>query len=171
LCYFVYLGTALTLSEVRSMLPSGMTAHVAEPAEQQRLLALLPEAKTVVRLLVGACSCDLVRHRHSESREDERHHRERYRRLGGERPAMIAALERHRRGAGIRPPRGGWPKALADLVAEHARNAGPSLYLLRFLPEPTPASPPAPVRHLSLALVLAAPDRWLEEGVPILVSR
>ena len=86
---------------------------------------------------------------------------------------MIAALERHRRGAGIRPPHGGWPRALADLVAEHARNAGPSLYLLRFLPEPTAAPPPPPAaaRHLSLALVLAAPDRWLDEGVPILVSR
>ena len=153
------------------MLPRGMTAHVAERSEQQELLALLPEARTVVRLLVGACSCDLVRHRHSESREDERHHRERYRRLGGGRPAVIAALERHRLGAGIRPPPGGWPQALADLVAEHARNAGPSLYLLRFLPEPPSASLPAAARQLSLALVLAAPDRWLDEGVPILVSR
>jgi hypothetical protein len=153
------------------MLPRGMTADVAERSEQQELLPLLPDARTVVRLLVGACSCDLVRHRHSESREDERHHRERYRRLGGARPAVIAALERHRRGAGIRPPHGGWPRALADLVAEHARNAGPSLYLLRFLPEPPLASPLAATQHLLLALVLAAPDRWLEEGVPILVSR
>src|SRR6266496_712059 len=110
------------------MLPLGMTADLAERSEQEQLLALLPEARTVVRLLVGACSCDLVRPRHSESREDERHHRERYRRLGGARPAVIAALERHRRGAGIRPPQGGWPRALADIVAEHARNAGPSLY-------------------------------------------
>jgi hypothetical protein len=171
LCYFISLATPLTLSEVRSMLPQGMTAHVAERSEQEQLLALLPEARTVVRLLVGACSCDLVRHRHSDWREDERHHRERYRRLGGGRPAVIAALERHRRGAGIRPPHGGWPRALADLVAEHARNAGPSLYLLRFLPEPSPPSPPAAARHLLLSLVLAAPDRWLEEGVPILVSR
>jgi hypothetical protein len=153
------------------MLPRGMTAHVAEPAEQQHLLALLPEARTVVRLLVGACSCDLVRHRHTESKEDERHHRERYRRLGGARPAVIAALERHRRGAGIRPPPGGWPRALADLVAEHARNAGPSLYLLRFLPEAPRAGPPPAARHLSLGLVLADPDRWLSEGAPILVSR
>jgi hypothetical protein len=171
LCYFISLVTPLTLSEVRSMLPRGMTADVAERSEQQELLPLLPEARTVVRLLVGACSCDLVRHRHSESREDERHHRERYRRLGGTRPAVIAALERHRLGAGIRPPHGGWPRALADLVAEHARNAGPSLYLLRFLPEPPRAPPPAATRQLSLALVLAAPDRWLDEGVPIMVSR
>jgi hypothetical protein len=170
LCYFLYLATPLTLSEVRSMLPRGMSAHVAEPAEQQELLALLPDARTVVRLLVGACSCDLVRRRHTESREDERHHRERYRQLGGARPEVIAALERHRRGAGVRPPSGGWPRALADLVAEHARNAGPSLYLLRFLPEPPRASPSA-ARQLSLGLVLAAPDRWLDEGVPILVSR
>jgi hypothetical protein len=171
LCYFLSLATPLTLSEVRSMLPRGMTAHVAERSEQEQLLALLPEARTVVLLLVGACSCDLVRQRHSESREDERHLRERYRRLGGARPAVIAALERHRRGAGIRPPHGGWPRALADLVAEHARNAGPSLYLLRFLPEAPRASPPAAARHLSLALVVAAPDRWLDEGVPIVVSR
>jgi hypothetical protein len=171
LCYFISLATPLTLSEVRSMLPQGMAAHVAERSEQEQLLALLPEARTVVLLLVGACSCDLVRLRHSESREDERLHRERYRRLGGGRPAVIAALERHRRGAGIRPPHGGWPRALADFVAEHARNAGPSLYLLRFLPEPSPPPPLAAARHLSLSLVLAAPDRWLEEGVPILVSR
>jgi hypothetical protein len=171
LCYFVYLATPLTLSEVRSMLPRGLTAHVAEPAEQQHLFALLPEARTVVRLLVGACSCDLVRQRHSESKEDERLHRERYRRLGGARPALIAALDRHRRGAGIRPPPGGWPQALAALVAEHARNAGPSLYLLRFLPEPPRDSPPPAARHVSLGLVVAAPDSWLAEGVPILVSR
>jgi hypothetical protein len=171
LCYFVYLATPLTLSEVRSMLPPGMSAHVAEPAEQRHLLALLPEARTVVRLLVGGCSCDLVRHRQSESREDERHHRERYRRLGGARPAVIAALERHRRGAGIRPPRGGWPRALADLVAEHARNAGPSIYLLRFLPEAPSDLPPPAVRHISLGLVVATPDSWLAEGIPILVSR
>ena len=171
MCYFIDLATPLTLSEVRSMLPRGMVAHVAEPAEQQQLLGLLPEGRTVVQLLVGACSCDLVRPRQGESREDERYHRERYRRLGGDRPAVIAALERHRRGAGIRPPPGGWPRALADLVAEHARNAGPSLYLLRFLPEPPLGSPLPPTRHISLALVLAAPDRWLVEGVPILVSR
>jgi hypothetical protein len=171
LCYFISLATPLTLSEVRSMLPQGMTADVAERSEQEQLLALLPDARTVVRLLVGACSCDLVRHRHSDSREDERHHRERYRRLGGGRPAVIAALERHRRGAGIRPPPGGWPRALADLVAEHARNAGPSIYLLRFLPEAPPESPPPATRPISLGLVVAAPDHWLAEGVPILVSR
>ncbi len=153
------------------MVPRGLTAHVADPAEQQQLLPLLPEARTVVRLLVGACSCDLVRLRDPESREDERHHRERYRRLGGSRPEMIAALERHRRGAGIRPPRGGWPRALADLVAEHARNAGPSLYLLRFLPESPRPTPVAEARPMALELVLGAPDRWLAEGVPILVSR
>jgi hypothetical protein len=171
LCYFLYLATPLTLSEVRSMLPLGLTAHVAEPAEQQQLLGLLPEARTVVRLLVGACSCDLVRPRQGETREDERQHRERYRRLGGARPAVIAALERHRLGAGIRPPPGGWPRALADFVAEHARNAGPSLYFVRFLPEAPPPSPLPAIRRISLALVVAAPDRWLAEGVPILVSR
>jgi hypothetical protein len=171
LCYFLYLATPLTLSEVRSMVPSGMTAHVAEPALQRELLPLLPEARTVVRLLVGACSCDLVRFRHPASREDERHHRERYRRLGGSRPEMIAALERHRRGAGIRPPVGGWARALAGLVAEHARNAGPSLYLVRFLPEAPRAATVAGVRPLALDLVLAAPDQWLAEGVPTLVSR
>jgi hypothetical protein len=171
LCYFLYLATPLTLSEVRSMVPRGMTAHVAEPAEQQQLLELLPEARTVLRLLVGACSCDLVRLRQGESREDERHHRERYRRLGGSRPETIAALERHRRGAGIRPPAGGWPRALADLVAEHARNAGPSLYLLRFFPESPRAAPVTAPRPIALDLVLGGPDRWLTEGVPMLVSR
>src|SRR5439155_24399725 len=117
------------------------------------------------------CPGNLLRHRHTETKENERNHRDRYRRLGGARPALIAALERNRRGAGIRRPPGGWPRALADLVAEHARNAGPSLYLLRFLPEPPRDAPPPAARHLSLSLVLADPDRWLSEGVPVLVSR
>ena len=58
------------------MLPPGLVAQPADRAEHQRLRGSIPTARTVVRLLVGACSCDLVRPRHSDPREDERHHRD-----------------------------------------------------------------------------------------------
>ena len=106
------------------MLPPGLTAQPADRAHHQRLRRLHPDARTVVRLLVGACSCDLVRPRHADPLEDERHHRARHREARGTRDALLATLERHRRGAHVPAPPGGWPRALAAFVAEHARNAG-----------------------------------------------
>lgn len=150
------------------MLPPGLAAHPADRTEQHRLHSLHPRARTVVHLTVGACACDLVRARDPDPRVDERHHRERYRRAGMPRATAIAAIERHRRGALIQEPPGGWARALAGFVAEHARNAGETLYLLRF---PLPGAGPSlhSRRHLTAAQVLARPHEWLEEDVPTLV--
>jgi hypothetical protein len=171
LCYFLYLASPLTLSEVRSMLPAGAVADLTGFADQQTMKAAHSATQTVARLLIGRCSCDLVRLRQDDSREDERHLRERYRRLEVPRPLVIAALERHRRGTGIRPPPGGWLAALARFIAEHARNAGPTLYHLHFAAEVAPLPPLAGVRDLTVGEVLAQPEGWLLEGSPARVSR
>jgi hypothetical protein len=153
------------------MLPVGIVAHPLDPAEQHPFRRIHPATQTVVRLLVGACSCDLVRPRQRDPREDERHHRERARRQGRTRATLIARLERHRRGALVRPPAEGWPRALTAFVAEHARNAGDTLYTLRFEwgDDPAPLPDAAPVR-LTAAEVLARPGHWLEERAPVLVT-
>lgn len=169
-CYFLYIASPLTLSEVRSMLPQGATADLVSFAEQQRLKAIYPETQTVARILVGRCSCNLVRPRQEDQREDERHLRERYRRLAVGRDIIIKALERHRRGAVVRSPGEGWPQALASFVAEHARNAGPTLYLLEFSPEPALAQPEE-IRSRSVADVRGKPEGWLEESRPTIVAR
>ena len=54
------------------MLPSGLAAQPADRADAALLRARHPTAQTVARLLVGACSCDLVRLRHPDALEDER---------------------------------------------------------------------------------------------------
>jgi hypothetical protein len=63
--------------------------------------------------------------------------------------------------------------ALAAFVAEHARNAGPTLYELRFGPAAAASHPPDLTRaaEVPLARVRAAPGGWLEEGRPITVVR
>jgi hypothetical protein len=152
------------------MLPRGSVADLAGFLDQQALKSIHPDAQTVARLLIGRCSCDFVRPRLADAREDERHLRERYRSLGIPRDAIIKALERHRRGAGLRPPAEGWPQALTRFIAEHARNAGPTLYQLQFSPEAALASP-GEVRRVTLAEVVAEPQGWLAEGKPTLVSR
>jgi hypothetical protein len=171
MCYFLYLASPLTLSEVRSMLPPGLTADLAAFPDQQALKSIYPDAQTVVRILAGRCSCDLVRPRQADERADERYLRERYRRLSITRPVMIAALERHRRGSASRAPKDGWPAALSRFVAEHARNAGPSLYHLDFSPETAPLAKLGSVRHVEVPFVSAVPEGWLAEGKPTLVAR
>src|SRR5687768_1704222 len=133
MCYFLFLASPLTLTEVRSMLPPGVSADLTSHVEQQLFKSLHPGAQTVAQLLVGRCSCDLVRPRLSQPREDERHLRERYRALELPRTTVIQSLERHRRrGPVVIPPPTGWAGALAGFVAEHARNAGASLFFLHF---------------------------------------
>ena len=152
------------------MLPPGLTAQPVDRDVHHHLRALHPGAQTVIRLLVGACSCDLVRARHLSPREDERHHRERHRRAGGGREPLLEAIQRHRRGADIPAPGGGWPRALADFVAEHARNAGPTLYVLWYGTTAGTDRLPRAVSHESrAALVRDRPDGWLEEGVAVMV--
>jgi hypothetical protein len=172
MCYFLYIASPLTLSEVRSMLPRGLTADLSPFTDQQTLKSIHPDAQTVARILAGRCSCDLVRPRQSDTREDERHLRERYRSLGVSRDVAVTAFERHRRSQSPRAPAEGWPGALTKFVAEHARNAGPTLYHLHFSANnEAPLSPPGQPRRVALSLVTAAPEAWLVEGAPTLVSR
>jgi len=172
MCLTLLLASPLTVSEVRSMLLSGLSADIADGETQRLFRGPWPRLQTVVALNHGACSCDLVLQRHPVSREDEARLRVRYRALGLDRPRVLAALERHRRAA-RHPgePEGHWPRALAEFAAEHARNAGPSVYLLYFsadarlraLPELTPA-------ELTAASVRAAPGTWLPEGRAVVVK-
>jgi hypothetical protein len=172
MCYFLYIASPLTLSEVRSMLPAGLGADLA-PSHRAALQRLHPTARTVAQLLVGACSCDLFRPRQADPIEDERELRSRYSRLKVPRNEIIRALERHRRGPLPRSaPAGGWPRALAGFVAEHARNAGPTLYLLEFRSDTASlgiSGLDQPVAR-SVSDVRQQPDGWLIEGKPSVVS-
>ena len=152
------------------MLPAGITADVLPTAELARLRALLPSAQTAAHLRVGPCSCDLVRPRHADSREDERDLRRRLAKLGLTRDRIIRELERHRRDAAPAGPPGGWRGALIEFVAEHARNAGPTLYHLAFQPGGSDAGEPRALTR-TVAQVQDDPGGWLEEGRPVLVVR
>jgi hypothetical protein len=153
------------------MLPPGLTADLA-PSHRAALHQLHPSARTVARLLVGACSCDLFRLRHADPIQDERDLRARYGQSKLSRTETIKALERHRRGPLPRPvPSSGWPDALAGFVAEHARNAGPTLYLLEFTSQPD-----QPQRTVGSGIVTRSPQevrldpgRWLVEATPTVV--
>ncbi len=173
MCYFAYVASPLTLSEVRSMLPAGISADLLPMSEQRVLKELFPDAQTVARLLRGACSCDLVREREATAREDEAQLRRRYRESGVGRPLVLRAIERHRQGRPTRRTASGqWPRALVDFVAEHARNAGPTLYYLQFSAEPTLAEANGgAMGRLSLDDVRNHPTRWLTESRPVLVGR
>ena len=172
MCYFLRLASPLTLSEVRAMLPAGLIAGGGTPAEVAWFRGVLPAAQTVAHLRVVSCACDLVRPRDPDPREDERHLRERYFRMGLDRDTIVAELERHRRPRPPPPPEG-WPRALAGFVAEHARNAGPTVYELRFGRAADASNPPDLSRTAALPLdrVRSSPDQWLEEGRPITVAR
>ena len=170
MCHFLYVATPLTLSELRSMLPAGLSADLLPPDEAARLLRLLPRARTAARLLAGACSCDLFLRRDVTGRSEEAELRRRYRGIGVSRDARIRSLERHRRvGPEVRTP-AEWAAELAAFVAEHARNAGPTLFYrevsaggLREI-----GARPVPV---TLAHVLDRPEAWLAEGQPVVVAR
>lgn len=152
------------------MLPAGITADVLPTPELARLRAMLPSAQTAAHLKVGPCSCDLVRPRLADPREDERHLRQRYAKLGLSRDRIIGELERHRCTPALAEPRAGWRNALSEFAVEHARNAGPTLYHLAFRPGwREPATPTAGTR--TVAEVRADPEGWLEEGQPLIVVR
>jgi hypothetical protein len=169
-CYFLHIASPLTLSEVRSMLPAGITAHLAPRGERDALLSILPDARTVAHLLVGACSCDLIVPRHQDLHEDERHLRAGYRKLSLPRDRVIRALERHRRPR-PRQPAAGWQVALAAFVAEHARNAGPTLYHLNFQAEPGNENHQLGDETVtrSVAQVKARPQEWIRTGEVVMV--
>jgi hypothetical protein len=154
------------------MLPPGLSAELA-PGHRAALHQLHPTARTVAQLLVGACSCDLVRRRQANPIDDERELRARYHRAKVPRAEIINALERHRRGPLPRPMAPtGWPEALVAFVAEHARNAGATLYLLEFTAHPQRTT--SAVKHdpviRSLEEVRSHPEGWLIEGTPIIVQ-
>lgn len=153
------------------MVPEGVTADLASPAEQQDLRTSHRKIQTVARLLIGRCSCDFVRPRDPDPHEDERHLRERYRRLGTDRALTISGLERHRAGGKIPVPAEGWSRALVNFVWEHARNAGPTGYQLAFLAPGSTLSAHPPLRHVSLDQITPELERWLVEDAPVLVSR
>jgi hypothetical protein len=152
------------------MLPLGITADALPAVELTRLRATLPAAQTAAYLRVGPCSCDLVRSRQVDPREDERHLRLRYAKLGLPRDRIIRELERHRRSTTPAEPPAGWRAALAEFVSEHARNAGPTLFHLVFQPDER-AAPKPQVLTRTVAEVRADPDGWLEEGRGVLVVR
>jgi hypothetical protein len=174
MCYFIYVATPLTLSELRSMLPAGLTADGLGPDELPALRRYHPDAQTAARLLHGGCSCSLVIERDPDGQGDEAHLRARARRLGFPRTAVLQMVERHRRARSLRhKPLGAWQQALAAFVAEHARNAGPTLYLRHFAADPLAGELPPPESSVTLPLsqVQHAPGEWLVDDRPTLVVR
>ena len=154
------------------MLPPGLTADPVPTQLRAELLRLHPSARTAAYLLVGACSCDLVRSRRDNPIDDERELRVRYQGRKLSRADIIRELERHRRGPLPRPrPARGWMEELTAFALEHARNAGPTLYLLDFGLR-RPAGSPAIRAPLSRSVedVRQGAGPWLVEGTPVLVS-
>ena len=172
MCHFLYIASPLTLSEVRSMLPDGLSADLLAPAEAGLLKPLHGRARTFARLLAGACSCDLFLQRDPAKRSEESELRRRFRELGLSRDRVIQVLERHRRGTSAPQPPEAWARQLAAFVAEHARNAGPTLYFRHLSPDGiTALPPPGRVARHTVADVLAAPGEWLPENQPPRVVR
>ena len=150
------------------MLPPGFTADLASTRDQAALRALYPASRTGVHLRSGACACDVVIG-HSPSRDEERELRRRFFAAGVSREEIIPALERHRRGGRFVAPTDA-RAALAGFVAEHARNAGPTLYLLRFGQRSLDEQPPADLARLTVRDVLVNKDGWLREDRPTIVE-
>ena len=152
------------------MLPAGLTADLSPTGTRAALQQLHPPARTVAQLLVGACSCDLVRPRLAQSIDDERELRARYQRAKLPRAEIIKELERHRRGPVRRqePPEG-WAAALAAFAAEHARNAGPTLYLLQFGSGNIEPIAPGVAPEVRTVSDVRQSKTWLPEGRPVVV--
>ena len=172
MCHDLYIASPLTLSEVRSMLPAGLAADLLTPAEARLLQPLLPAARTLARLLAGPCSCDLFAPRDPDTRVDESDLRRRYRAQGVARDAVIEALARHRRRAPGGPGPETWAPAIAAFVAEHARNAGPTLFFRHVSHDGLAEQPPHPSTiRITVPEVLANPAGWLSENQPTIVVR
>jgi hypothetical protein len=143
------------------MLPEGAAADLAPPLIRDPLLEHHLPARTVVELRRGSCACDLLG-LDGGAKHQERELRRRYRTLGATRDQTIAALEQHRRPRLRLAQPVAWPELLAGFVAEHARNAGPALYLLQFAAR-HPARLPRPLvdSRITAARVRADPRDWL----------
>lgn len=152
------------------MLPDGASAELAPPVPRDHLMEVHPIARTVVTLQRGACACELLALEGTPD-DQERELRTRYRALGMTRSATISALELHRRAKPRLPYPVEWPDLVAGFVAEHARNAGPALYLLLFSAGPIGAMErPGPPVRITAAEVRATRGRWLVLDQPILVG-
>lgn len=154
------------------MLPGGVVANLVAPPLQRAWAKRFPSARTVVSLRQGRCACGILGRLHADSQEGERQLRARYRQAGVGRAQVIAALERHRLSPRDVPATNRSTLTLADFVAEHARNAGPSLYCLDFSAESERMPPwPASVANaITAADVRANPGTWLPEQTPVLVT-
>ena len=175
MCYFLYVASPLTLSEVRSMLPAGLTADALPVSEQQHLKDIYYDTVIGARILHGDCSCDLIRDRHPDPRDDQAYHRQRYRKLGYDRSRMIRYLERHRRIAEVRSPPhppGYWGEAFNRFVIEHARNAGPTLYYCHFSHTGLTGDSglALPLHHVPVADISGPVSKWLPENTPVMVG-
>ena len=166
MCYALYLASPLTLSEVRSMLPTGFGADLVDPASQRLLKKRHLDAQTGAVLLRGRCSCALV----EEGAADgvwEAELRKRYRAAKSTRDDIIRGLERHRALAELRAAKG--TETFTTFVLEHVKNAGPSMFYLRFGVDPflPLTAVPAPTVVERVASLDAG---WLREGEAVVVA-
>jgi hypothetical protein len=169
MCFALYLASPLTLSEVRSMLPAAFAADLVDPASQRLLKQRHPDAQTGAVLLRGRCSCALVV---ADAADGvwEAELRKRYRAVKASRDAQIKALERHRALSGLRPQASGLGvKQFREFVAEHARNAGPSMFYLRFGVEPFRPLEVVPAPVVTEKATSLGED-WLKEGEVVVVG-
>ena len=148
MCYQLVVASVLTLSEVRSMLPSGVHADAIGPGVQAPWRALLTGAQTAVVLRAGHCACGLLEHRFRAAHTDEAHLRERYRRLGATRTSSRAGDRAPSSKRGACPARASRMRWHASPRSMHATPV-PSAWLLGFsLHDEPPALPgTAPVRE------------------------
>lgn len=150
------------------MLPVGVRADALGTTALAAWRAHFRGAQTAAHLRVGRCACRLLPGRFHGAHSDEAALRTRYRRLGVPRDEVIAALDRHRRGAfdGEIVP----PGTLHAFVAEHARNGGPALFAVGF--GAADELPGVPATRLDRTLAETRHgDAWLEEDVAVRVTR
>lgn len=171
MCHFVFIASPLSVSEIRSMLPAGLTLDTLLPADTAALRALSPDAATFARLLIGNCSCDFFLERGEDGRAGERELRVRYRALGMARADVMAALERHRRRVARPRSLPERQQQLTTFVAEHARNAGTTLFLRAVSSGGMPEEPLREPILRTVAEVRGEPAAWLPELTPVLVIR
>jgi hypothetical protein len=154
------------------MLPAGLAADPLPPLDTRRFQRHLPGRQSASRLLVGACSCDLILDRDPDDHRDESHLRRRYRALGLNRDAIIQAIDRHRQG--IHPARSAnaWQELFDAFVAEHARNAGDTLFYREFSDGGLMGDVLNRGYHLTgLRATSGKQLAWLPENEPVVVHR
>lgn len=152
------------------MAPNGITVDLLPPAGGSKLRTLMPEAQTTARLLSGKCSCDFYLQRDPVSHREESELRQRWRKLGMNRQAILAATERHRRPPVMRHSPESWRAAISAFAAEHLRNSGPALFLHQFSGDGL-VHPVVGIAEIEISKVRRDPLGWLPEGSPSIVVR